>query len=284
MVTLLVDANNLAVRSVMAHNAHMNVGDVDTGPLVLFVNTLSRYVRMERPDCGLICWDSGKSAYRTRLYPNYKANRSQKVSDLAQQPIALIQIFLRLAGVPQLQLPGYEGDDLVYASWRACRARERIKILSSDKDLAQMIDDHTDQIRLVPNGQPPDVWTRTRFIKEKGYKPEYQAWVLALAGDASDGIPGLNKVGPKTALKMLRQHDWDMSALVESLPEHDQQKVLTNVALIDLEYVPLELSAPPEIEFVTPESEGWDKLAQFLDKWQLNQIKDRLENNRLWSN
>jgi DNA polymerase-1 len=281
---MLVDANNVAIRSVMAPKQDMSVGEVDTGSLVLFVNTLSRYTRMFRPDCGLVCWDSGRSSYRVKIFPPYKANRSQKVTDQAVQPIALMQTFLKLCRFPQLQLPGYEGDDLIAASWRACRGRERILILSSDKDMLQLVEDGTEQLKLVSNGTKPDRWDRTRFIKEMGYKPEYQAWVLALTGDTSDGIPGLAKVGPKTATKMLNKYDWDMSALVKSLSAEDQEKVLTNVALTDLALVPLELPPPPHIEPVGPGHPEWPRLAEFCDRWELTNIKHKLEDRTLWFN
>lgn len=284
MVALLADGNNIAIRSFMAPHQEMSAGDTDTGALVLFVNTLSRYVRLYRPDTGLVCWDSGKSSYRTKLFPAYKANRTQKISDQAQHPIAFIQKFLKLAGFPQLQLPGYEGDDLIGASWRACRGRERIYILSSDKDMLQLLEDGTEQIKLVRNGSKPDVWNRARFIKEHGFKPEYQAWVLALMGDASDGIPGLKKVGPKTAVKMLNSFNWDMADLIESLPNEDQETVLTNLAIIDLSYVPLDLDQPPEISLVKPGDPQWDDLAMFCDQLQLTQIKAKLEEQKLWSN
>lgn len=285
MVSLLVDGNNLAVRSYMAPHQEMSVAGIETGALVLFINTLSRYVRLEQPDCGMICWDSGRSAYRSRLFPAYKANRTQKATDKAADHIALMQIFLRLAGFPQLQLPGYEGDDLIAAAWRACRGREHVLILSSDKDMLQLIDDATEQIKLISNGgSRPDKWNRVRFIREMGYKPEYHAWVLALMGDTSDGIPGLSKVGPKTAVKMLNSADWNMEALIDKLPIEDQERVLTNIALIDLSYVPLELDAPPALDLIGPESENWPKLLDFCDKWKLTKIKDKLESGTLWRN
>jgi DNA polymerase-1 len=282
MTVLLVDANNLALRAILAPRQDMSVGEVDTGPLVLFINTLSRFVRLERPDCGLVCWDSGKSAYRMRLFPNYKANRTQKLSDQAVRPIALIQTFLKVAGFPQLQLPGYEGDDLIAASWRACRGRERILILSSDKDMLQLVEDGTEQIKFLSNAVKPDKWDRKRFIKEMGYKPEYQAWVLSLTGDTSDNIPGLKKVGPKTAVKMLTKYDWDMSALIDSLSPDDRIRVLLNIALIDLTYVPLELPAPPGLNLVGPTSKEWPVLSNFCDRWELTQIKRKLEDGTLW--
>lgn len=282
MTTLLVDGNNLAIRSFLAPRQDMSVDGIDTGTLVLFVNTLSRYVRIERPTHGLIAWDSGSSAYRTRLFPAYKANRKQKSTDQSQAPFAVIYKFLRLAGFPQLQLPGYEGDDIIAASWRACRGRRQVRILSSDKDMLQLIEDGTEQLKLIQNGSKPDRWTRDRFIKDMGYKPEHQAYVLALTGDTSDGIPGLAKVGPKTAVKMLSRVDWNMLDLVESLSEQDQERVLLNLSLVDLSYVPLELGPPPELHLVGPGHPQFPVLLEYCDRFKLSQIKAKLEDDTLW--
>lgn len=283
MSVLLVDGNNLAIRAALAPGQEMDSDGFSTGPLVIFVNSLSRFVRMDKPTNALVAWDSGASAYRTRLFPAYKANRKQKHSDLAQQPIALIQTFLKLAGFPQLQLPGYEGDDIIGASWRACRGRERITILSSDKDMLQLIEENTEQIKLVKSGAMPDRWNRDRFIREMGFKPEYQAYVLALMGDTSDGIPGLPKVGPKTAIKMLTAVDWNMDKLVESLTPEQQDLVLLNLALVDLSCVPLTLTAPPELDLVTPKDMRWPALEKFLDRFELNRIKEKLVSGQLWT-
>lgn len=283
MSTILIDANNVAVRSSLAPHGDMSVGSVETGALVLFINTISRYIRIYRPDHGLVCWDSGCSIYRQRIFPAYKANRKQKTFDQAQLPIALMQKFLKLAGFPQLQLPGYEGDDLIAASWRACRGRERIFVLSSDKDMLQLLEDGTEQIKLTAGHARPDIWDRTRFIKSEGFKPEYQAYVLALTGDSSDGIPGLTKVGPKTAVKMLNAADWNMEKLINSLPKDQQERVLINLALIDLSCVPLELLPPPPINFVGPEDEGWLALEEFCETWQLTQILQKLADGKLWA-
>jgi DNA polymerase-1 len=282
VVTLLIDGNNLAIRSYLAPKNDMSVEGIDTGTLVLFAATLSRYVRLERPTHGLVAWDSGASAYRTRLFPAYKANRKQKATDQSQAPFAVIYKFLKLAGFPQLQLPGYEGDDIIGASWRACRGREQIRILSSDKDMLQLVEDGTEQLKLINNGAKPDRWDRTRFIRDMGYKPEHQAWILALTGDSSDGIPGLTKVGPKTAIKMLDKVDWNIVDLVESLNQEDQERVLLNLALVDLSYVPLELRAPPALNLVSKGDTGFDELIDYCDRFKLERIKRQLEDDSLW--
>jgi DNA polymerase-1 len=282
MTALIVDGNNVAIRSFMAPKHDMSVDGMDTGTLVLFVSTLARYVKTERPTHGLVAWDSGGSAYRNRLFPAYKANRKQKLTDESQAPFAIIYKFLRLAGFPQLQLPGYEGDDIIAASWRACRGRQQIRILSSDKDMLQLVEDGTEQLKLIPSGATLDRWTRDRFIREMGYKPEHQAYILALTGDASDGIPGLSKVGPKTAIKMLDKVGWNMLALVESMKEQDQERVLLNLALVDLSYVPIELGPPPELNLVSKGDPRFPALIDYCNRFKLERIKGQLEADTLW--
>lgn len=282
MTCLILDGNNLAIRSFLAPKGDMSANGMDTGTLVLFVNTLARYVKIERPDRALVAWDSGYSAYRTYLFPEYKANRKQKYSDDINVPFQLLHEFLYLAGFPQLQLPGYEGDDIMYAAWRACRGRRQVRLISSDKDLFQMIGNGTEQIRLTSNHEKPDRWDRNRVITELGYKPEQAVSVMALMGDKSDGIPGLPRVGPKTAVKMLREFDWDLNRLIDKLPIEQQERVLINIALIDLSLVPLELDEPPELCFVGPKHSNWGKLMEFCEAYELNQIKTKLQTNTLW--
>ena len=279
---LLADANNLTMRAFLAPKHDMSVDEIETGTLVIFVNTLSRHMRMEQPDRAVVCWDGGASAYRMKIYPDYKGDRKQKYSDEQKPPFDIIQEFLRLAGIPQLQLPGYEGDDLIAAYWRACRGHQRIFIVSGDKDMFQLIEDGTELLRPVSGGDKPDRWTRNRIITEKGYKPEHVVAVMALMGDKIDCIPGLTRVGPKTAVKMLREYDWDLGRLIDSLPATDQNVVLRNVALVDLSYVPLDLDIPPVLDLVTPGDYRWPKLEAFLDRYELKSIKSRLLSGSLW--
>lgn len=283
MTSLLIDGNNVAIRSFLAPKTNMSVGSVETGTLILFVNSIARFFKIERPDRALVCWDGGYSAYRTYIFPAYKANRKQKYSDDITAPFELLYHFLYLAGIPQLQLPGYEGDDLIAAVWRASRGRQRIRIVSSDKDLLQLVEDGTEQLKLTSTHEKPDRWDRTRVIKDLGYKPEQAPYVMALMGDKVDGINGIDRVGPKTAVKMLRECNWDMERLLRQLTKPDQELVLRNLALMDLSLVPLELDEPPLLRLVGPGHSNWPALESFCDKYELKQIKGRLEAGTLWT-
>lgn len=271
------------MRAFLAPKGDMSAHEIETGTLVLFVNTLSRYVRIEHPTSAVVCWDGGASAYRKRIFPQYKGDRKQKYSDDVTPPFDLIQQFLRLTGFPQLQLPGYEGDDLIAAYWRACRGRTRISILSGDKDMLQLVEQGTEQLKPVPNGDMPDRWNRTRIITDLGYKPEDIPSVMALMGDKVDCIPGLPRVGPKTAIKMLKETDWDLGRLVDTLSLQEKHIVLRNAALVDLSCVPLELEEPPELNLVTPDDHRITALEEFLDYYELKSIKTKILDGRLWS-
>ncbi len=135
----------------------------------------------------------------------------------------------------------------------------------------------------MANADRPDRWTRTRIITEMGYKPELIPSVMALTGDKVDCIPGLPRVGPKTAVKMLKEHNWDLGRLVDSLPKEQQAIVLRNAALVDLSCVPLELEVPPELQLVTPDDPRWEKLEAFLDYYELKSIKTKLLAGNLWN-
>lgn len=282
MSTFLVDANNLLLRSFLAKKPDMSAEGIDTGGLVIFINTLSRYICHVKPDRVLLAWDGGASAYRLKLYSLYKESRKKRHSDEAQPPFALVQGFLRAANLPQLQLPGYEGDDLIAATWKKIRHTQQVTILSSDKDLMQLIGKNTTQIKLTSAYDGIDRWDRNRMIKELGYKPEHVAYILALSGDKSDDIPGLARVGIKTAVKMLSKYDWNLNSLLKTLSKEDQNRVLLNYALVDLSEVPLELDSPPLVEYTDEGSKKWDSLMEFCDTYQLNMIKRRLQRNELW--
>lgn len=282
MTSVLVDGNNLLIRSFLAPKGDMAVDEIETGTLVLFVNSLARHVRNERPDCMLVAWDGGHSAYRKHLFEGYKASRTEKISDEPTAPFALVQEFLRLAGIPQLKLPGYEGDDLIAATWKATRRKDRIVILSNDKDMLQLIEEGTEQIRFGKASDPVDRWNHARVIAEIGCRPKQIPAMMSLTGDKIDSIPGLPRVGPKTALKMLNQSDWRLDRVLPTLTREQRQQVLINYSLVDLSEVPLELPPPPHLDLVMPGHAKWPELLAFCEKYQLNQILNRLNKKTLW--
>lgn len=286
--TVLLDASNLAMRSWhAASHTGMAVEGEATGPLVIFVNSLAKLLGEEQPTHFVACWDCGGSAAREKLWPQYKLARRQ--ASLGEQAHAesfrLIKQFLALSAIPQWFHPGVEADDLIAAAHR--RTEGAKVILSSDKDLLQLLDENTEQVRFTGNVKP-DRWDHARVFTEYRCQPEQLGKVMALSGDAVDGVPGLAGIGPKRAVKLLVGHDWDWDALLGVLSPAQQQMAELCRGLVDLSYLDTPVPPVPQWEAYPRHTvEGIDslrhpELMDFCDRFRLSVLKARIEGRTLW--
>lgn len=289
---LLVDANNLLLRAVHAtHNRNVRLTAHDgtpTAALYVFINMLSRHVREEQPKKVVVCWDGGVSAYRTTLYPDYKAARRERPEeDEPEKPFAQAKEFLTLAGLHHVERAGWEADDLIACYWRTIRPIDtHITILSSDKDLLQLLGPNCVQVR-VSAKPPTDRWDRDRVLAEFGCEPSQLALAMALAGDPGDGVPGIRGFGMKTAVKALAARKWQLEEVMADRPEEQQQMANLCYRLVDLRNIPyamqgLRLAQPPTFVPTTPASMEWTDLLAFLDRYDLASVTSRLTDGVLW--
>ena len=173
-----------------------------TGALYGVANMLRRLIREESPEYLAVVFDAKGKTFRHELYPEYKANRPPMPDDLRLQ-IAPLHELVEAMGIPMLIIDDVEADDVIGTLVKQSVAEGRPVVVStSDKDLAQLVED---DVVLV------DTMSDTRLdvpgVKEKfGVGPELIIDYLALTGDASDNIPGVEKVGPKTAAKWLDKY------------------------------------------------------------------------------
>lgn len=280
---LAVDANNLLIRAVRAmDHVDLAANGVNTGPLTVFVNMLSRYVREVEPDFLVLCWDGGRSSYRLSVWSEYKIKRTGH-DDEVDQHFVMAKEFLSLCAIHHVRIDGVEADDLVASYCRDFNGRS--VILSGDKDFLQLLGDDTVQIR--PTGGD-ELWTQERVLEKLGCTPENLPYVKALAGDSSDGIPGVPRIGSKTACKLLALHDWDIERLLNSthrLLEGQREVVLRNLKLVDLRS-PLPglvaVVAPPRFEPTDLSGIFLPELLRFLSRYHLTTIKERLVAGALW--
>lgn len=280
---LILDGNNLAMRSFHAANGAMSVDGMDTGALQLFITTLSTHVRRLQPTHLVVCWDTGISEFRTKLYPSYKAARHAQGTADHGPLFVLIKEFLTLSGITQWAQPGYEADDLIAAGWRRHHITDKITILSSDKDLLQLLDANTTQIRFVSGKPEGDEWTTQRFYFEHGYRPTQLPTVMALMGDTSDGIPGVRGIGPKKAVKVLEAHDWDLEKVILDVFPDQRVVITTSKALADLSWVDAPVTDVPAFTPIKSQRDGgWDGLLDFCERYQLRTIRQRLIGADLW--
>jgi DNA polymerase-1 len=178
-------------------------------------------------------FDKGKCATRTALQPDYKGTRKPTPEDLIAQVPSIRQLF-ELFGWNIMEKQGVEADDIV-AKVVSGGARENL-ILSSDKDLMQLVNDHVFQ--LVPGKQGSMKRFDVEAVTEKfGVPPDLVLDYLALIGDSADNIPGVPGVGPKTAVKLLQEFG-SISGLIAGAnliaKSGLREKVLANVERLHL--------------------------------------------------
>ncbi len=210
-----------------------------------FAQILERFLSQNVSTHIAVIFDTARTTFRNEIYAAYKAHRPEPPEELVPQ-FALIREATEAFGVCRVELPGYEADDLIAAYAKAFEAQGgRVTIVSSDKDLMQLIRERV--IMLDPIKQKP---IREPEVLEKfGVAPNKVAEVQALAGDATDNVPGVPGIGVKTAASLLAEYG-DLETLLARAGEIKQPKrrelLLTHAeqARISLRLVTLDENAP----------------------------------------
>jgi DNA polymerase-1 len=206
---LLVDGFNLAYRCFFAIPELARADGFPTNALHGWVKSLWRLSDQEKPDGTLVFFDLGGAQDRIALHPEYKANREEMPEALSQQ-IPIIKELTRAMGLGGIEVDGVESDDLLAS--HACslaRRGDQVLIVSSDKDFAQIVGERIRMMLPPPTANPKLGWRvldEAGVVAKFGVPPSQIADYLALVGDTSDNIPGLDGVGPKTASKWLAEH------------------------------------------------------------------------------
>ena len=206
---LLVDGFNLAYRCFFAIPELTRSDGFPTNALHGWVKTIWKLEDQEKPEGVLVFFDLGGAQDRLALLPDYKAQREEMPEALSQQ-IPVIKELTRLMGLGGIEIEGVESDDLLAAQAVALeKAGHTVKIVSSDKDFAQVVSEKVNMMLPPPPGNPRAGWRSmgpAEVEAKFGVGPAKIAEFLALVGDTVDNIPGVAGVGPKTAAKWLLAH------------------------------------------------------------------------------
>lgn len=176
-----------------------------TGAVFGVINMLKSLIKEYEPEHMAVVFDAKGKTFRNDLYPEYKANRPPMPEDLRQQ-IEPIHEIVKAMGLPLLVIDGVEADDVIGTlAKQACNEGRETLISTGDKDMAQLVSDHVTLINTMDKNNP--ITDRERVVEKFGVKPEQIIDYLALVGDKVDNIPGVDKCGPKTAVKWLEQYE-----------------------------------------------------------------------------
>ena len=206
---LLIDGFNLAYRCFFAIPELTRPDGFPTNALHGWIKSIWRFTDQTHPAGTLVFFDLGGAQDRLALHPAYKAQRAEMPDALVKQ-LPHLKTLSRALGLAVIEQNGVESDDLLAAQAVAlANSGEDALIVSSDKDFAQIVNDHIKILQPPPSANPKLGWhiMDAAGVAEKfGVPPSQIADYLALIGDTSDNIPGLDGVGPKTAAKWLQQH------------------------------------------------------------------------------
>ena len=220
------------------------------------VNALLGFTRMtlkllteHKPDFAAVCFDAPGPTFRDEIYPEYKATRRETDAELKVQ-FPPSREMVKAMGLAGFEVKGFEADDLIATLAKKAEARDlEVLIVSSDKDILQLVSD-----RISVLNEPKDtLFNPAKVLEIWGVGADRIVEVLALMGDASDNVPGVEGVGEKTAVKLLREFGTIAGILArpDALPGKLKDKILSSRDQIrkSIELVRLRLDAPISIDW-----------------------------------
>ena len=221
---VLVDGSSYLYRAYYALPHLKNSDGEHTGAIYGVSNMLSKLLRTYNPSYLCVIFDAKGKNFRHEIYDQYKANRSSMPIELSQQVSPIIDLIKSL-GIKILQIPDVEADDVI-ATLASQNYKDNIKVLisSGDKDLAQLVNS---RVTLV-NSMDEKILDTNGVIKKFGVPPEKIFDYLVLVGDTSDNIPGVDKIGPKTAVSLLDKYD-NLETIIQNI-DNIKGKVSENLS------------------------------------------------------
>ncbi len=250
-----------------------------------FTNMLVKLIEDYSNDKMIVIFDAARENFRNEIYPEYKANRGEAPDDLIPQ-FPLIRECVKSFNIPQLEIEGFEADDLIatYVSLAEKDKTETI-IVSSDKDLMQLVSKNVTMLDPMKNKK-----IEIKDVEEKfGVKPDKVIFIQALTGDKVDNIPGAPGIGPKTASQLINEFN-DIDGLIKNLNKIKQEKrrnILTeseNNIRLSLELVTLknDIKIPGGIEKIKTYNElkkENNNIFKFLKEQGFRSTSERLKSN-----
>jgi DNA polymerase-1 len=276
---VLIDGSSYLYRAYHALPKLSNSAGEPTGALHGVLTMINKFVREAPAERVAVVFDAPGKTFRDEMYAEYKANRPPMPDDLRDQVEPLIDA-VRAMGLPLLRVEGVEADDVIGTLTRhGSEANLRVLVSTVDKDMAQLV---SDNVTLV-NTMSGQVLDRDGVKKKFDVYPEQIIDYLALVGDSSDNIPGVPRVGAKTAAKWLNQYpnaddiienaDDIKGKVGESLRENIEQLRLSQ----ELATIRQDLDLPGDMDEFRPGDADVDALREIYGRYELRTLLRQLD-------
>ncbi|HUT77943.1 MAG TPA: DNA polymerase I [Polyangia bacterium] len=275
----LVDVSSFVFRAYYSIG-HLSTKDgTPTGAVFGVANMLTSLIADRAPSHLAVAMDSTTPTFRKGIFPAYKANRPPPPPDLVIQ-FPLVRELIEACALPVLQQDGYEADDLIATATRIAReAGLTVVIVSGDKDLLQLVGPGVHMLDTMKD----KLWDAAAVREKWGVPPALLGDLLAIAGDSSDNIPGVPRLGPKTAAPLLVEHG-GLEPLLASLDKLGSKAVAKRLAehaddaRLSRRLVALEDRVPVavDLEAMRYDAPARERLAPVLERLELHRLKDRL--------
>lgn len=212
----LIDGSGYIFRAYYAVRPLSNSHGLPTNAIYGFTQMLIRLMKEAKPEHWAIIFDTHKPTFREEIYDQYKANRKEPPDDLVPQFPYFPKVVAAM-NIPMFSREGYEADDIIATLTRKAKAAGyRVTIISGDKDLMQLVDGTTTMWDTMKDKK----YDPAGVVEKFGVSPEKIVDLFSLMGDASDNIPGVPGIGPKTAAKLIQ----DFGSLDTLLRQTDKLK------------------------------------------------------------
>jgi len=276
---VLFDGSSYVYRAFHALPPLSNSRGEPTGAVLGVLNMLQKFLKDFHPSRIAVVFDAPGRTFRDELFAEYKAQRPAMPDDLRAQVAPLLEI-IAAQGLPLLRVPGVEADDVIGTlARRAAHAGQRVLISTGDKDMAQLVDGSITLINTMTN----TVLDRDAVKLKFDVYPEQIIDYLALIGDSSDNIPGIDKVGPKTGAKLLQQYGGldNLVAHVAEVPGKVGENLRAGLKTLELSRrlatIHTDLELPMSVDELRPGTPDREKLRELYSRFELRALLRQLD-------
>ncbi len=260
----ILDASSYVFRAYHAIGLLTNSKGFPTNAIFGFINMFNKFIMESKPEYFVAVFDSGGKSFRNEIYDDYKANRGEAPEDISLQFPKIIE-YLKLRGICVMSQENFEADDIIGSLSKKFQAKNKITIISGDKDFTQLINKKTIMLDTMKNRVTDD----KEVLSKYGLKPEQMIDYFSLVGDSIDNIPGVRGIGPKTALSLI-----DKFKTLDNLYK--------NIKKIDKERIKNLLEENKELAYISKELVTINTNLEITDDF--NQFKISSSNNQQLNN